>query len=759
MCFTFMADLEHIRKRNGAVVPFDASKISDAIRKANLESTDETFTRRQLDSLTKNVVKLISDKEAPGVEYIQDAVERVLIKHNFASTAKAYILYRAEHAKLRAAQADLMDIYYELTFHDAKDIDLKRENANIDADTAMGTMLKYGSEGSKYFIDNHILPKDIAAAHTNGDIHIHDKDFYMLTETCCQIDLIKLFKDGFSTGHGCLREPNDIRSYAALACIAIQANQNEMHGGQSVPHFDYSMAPGVTKTFRKQYFEYLGTFLSIQLLMKLSDAQLLAKTVRKTIAWEINMQNAADYKYRLMEFLPAHQARHNYQPISAELAARAHDFAVSAALDATDKATYQAMEAFVHNLNTMNSRAGAQVPFSSVNYGTDTTPEGRMVVTNLLKATTAGLGSGETPIFPVQIFKVKEGVNYNPGDPNYDLFQMAIRTSASRLFPNFSFLDAPFNKQYYRPGDYNSEVAYMGCRTRVMGNVHDPSREITCGRGNLSFTSINLPRIAIEAKGDMEKFYEGLDDITELVIRQLKHRFKIQSAKHGFNYPFLMGQGVWIDSDKLAPDDTIAEVLKHGTLSMGFIGLAECLKVLCGAHHGESAKAQQLGLQIIRHMRKSMDDESKRTGLNFTLLATPAEGLSGRFVRIDRQIYGSIEGVTDRDYYTNSFHVPVHYSIAADKKLKIEGPYHALTNAGHISYVEMDGDPSKNLKAFEAVIRCMHDNGIGYGSVNHPVDRDPVCGYNGIIDDVCPKCGRTEKEHRHTVTLPRMCGH
>ena len=754
-----MAEIEHIKKRNGKIVAFDASKITNAIRKANLESNDETFTQRQLDSLTRNVVRLISDREAPGVEYIQDAVERVLIKHNFASTAKAYILYRAEHTKLREAQQDLMDIYYELTYQDSKDIDLKRENANIDADTAMGTMLKYGSEGSKYFIDNCILPKDIAAAHINGDIHIHDKDFYMLTETCCQIDLIKLFKNGFSTGHGCLREPNDIRSYAALACIAIQANQNEMHGGQSIPNFDYAMAPGVTKTFRKQYFEQLAVFLSITLLMKLSDAQLLTKTIRKSIAWEIDMRNAADYKYRLMEFLPAHQARNNYQPISAEIAARAHDFAVAAATDATDKATYQAMEAFIHNLNTMNSRAGAQVPFSSVNYGTDTSPEGRMVMTNLLTATNAGLGNGETPIFPVQIFKVKEGVNYNPGDPNYDLFQLAVRTSARRLFPNFSFLDAPFNKQYYRPGDYNSEVAYMGCRTRVIGNFHDPSREITCGRGNLSFTSINLPRIAIEAKGDIEKFFDSLDDITELVIRQLKHRFKIQCAKHAFNYPFLMGQGVWIDSDKLKPEDSVAQVLKHGTLSMGFIGLAECLKALCGKHHGESAEAQRLGQQIVRHMRESMDAESKRTGLNFTLLATPAEGLSGRFVRIDRQIYGSIEGVTDRDYYTNSFHVPVHFPIAAAKKLRIEGPYHALTNAGHISYVEMDGDPSKNLKAFEAIIRCMHDCGIGYGSVNHPVDRDPVCGYNGIIDDVCPKCGRSEKEHHHRIVIPRLgCG-
>ena len=752
--------LTHIRKRNGDIVAFDATKITVAIQKANLESTDKTFTKRQLDALTKSVIHGIRDQETPGVEYIQDAVERALIKNNYASTAKAYILYRADHTRIREAQVDLMDIYDELTYKASRDADLKRENANIDADTAMGTMLKYGSEGSKYFIIHRILPKDIAAAHVNGDIHIHDMDFYMLTETCCQIDLLKLFHDGFSTGHGYLREPNDIRSYAALGCIAIQANQNEMHGGQSIPNFDYAMAPGVVKTFRKQYFTHLGDYFAAALGMALEDARLLAKAIKANLPADIRFSTTDDFKRRLMEFLPAHQARGGYQPISAEAAGAAHDFAVRTATEATDQATFQAMEAFIHNLNTMNSRAGAQVPFSSVNYGTDTSPEARMVMKNLLLATRAGLGNGETPIFPVQIFKVKEGVNYDPGDPNYDLFQMAMETSAKRLFPNFSFLDAPFNKQYYRPNDYNSEVAYMGCRTRVMGNVHDPSREVTCGRGNLSFTSINLPRLALEAQGDLEKFYAGLDEMTELVIRQLYHRFKIQCAKHARNYPFLMGQGVWIDSETLTPDDAIAELLKHGTLTMGFIGLAECLKALVGKHHGESAESQKLGLQIVGRMRRHMDEESARTDLNFTLIATPAEGLSGRFVRLDRQRYGNIKGITDRDYYTNSFHVPVYHTIAAARKIAIEAPYHAMTNAGHISYVEMDGDPTKNLKAFEALIRCMHDHGIGYGSVNHPVDRDPVCGYNGLIDNVCPRCGRSEAEHRHRRVIPRItCGH
>ena len=748
--------IKTIKKRTGDIVKFNAQKITDAIKKANMESIDETFSKEQLSTITNNVIKALKNLKTPGVEQIQDAVEKVLIAGNFASTAKAYILYRAEHTKLRQAKADLMDIYNELTFTKAKDADIKRENANIDADTAMGTMLKYGSEGSKYFITSHIVPKDIAVAHMDGDIHIHDMDFYMLTETCCQIDLLKLFKNGFSTGHGYLREPNDIRSYAALACIAIQANQNEMHGGQAVPMFDYCMAPGVAKTYRKQYYKALGYYFNAMLDMKLEDASLLCKKIEQTLPIKISMSTADKFGKLLVDFLPKHQREHNYQEINEQTTQMAHKFAINTAWNETNAATYQAMEAFIHNLNTMNSRAGAQVPFSSINYGTDTSPEGRMAMRNLLLATDAGLGDGETPIFPVQIFKVKEGVNYEKDDPNYDLFRLAMKTSAKRLFPNFSFLDAPFNKKYYKPNDYNSEVAYMGCRTRVMGNVYDPTREVTCGRGNLSFTSINLPRLAIEAKGDINKFYKSLDDMIDLVIRQLLHRFKIQCAKIGKNYPFLMGQNIWLDSDNIGEYDTVSEVLRHGTLTVGFIGLAETLKALIGKHHGESAEAQKLGLAIIGHMRKRMDDEAQKTKLNFSLIATPAEGLSGRFVKIDRKIYGSIPGVTDREYYTNSFHIPVYYPISAYKKIQLEAPYHNLTNGGHISYIEMDGDPTKNLTAFEAIIRCMHDNGIGYGSVNHPVDRDPVCGYTGIINGVCPKCGRSEAAHKRHVILKRM---
>ncbi len=732
------AMIAKIRKRNGEIADFDALKIRAAMSKANKATGGEEISDETLDCLTRQVTAAIPDNDDVSVEDIQDIVEEMLIQAGFAKTAKAYILYRAEHNKVRQAESDLMDIYKVLTFSGAEDSDMKRENANIDADTAMGTMLKYGSEGAKYFVDNYILPKDVAAAHINGDIHIHDKDFYMLTETCCQINLLKLFKNGFSTGHGYLREPNSIISYSALACIAIQANQNEMHGGQSIPNFDYCMAPGVAKTYRKEFRRQLTNCLEFRFGVSPEKAKEISARIKAEEDPAICLDGREDTRIYLRRILDG--------VIPESEIDAASDLVCDTAFEETDRSTYQAMEAFIHNLNTMNSRAGAQVPFSSINYGTDTSSEARMVMRNILLATDAGLGNGETPIFPVQIFKVKEGVNYNEDDPNYDLFKLAIKTSAKRLFPNFSFLDAPFNLAYYREGDPDTEVAYMGCRTRVLGNNYDKTRQTTSGRGNLSFTSINLPRIAIESKGNIDKFYSILDKRMELVFRQLMNRFKIQCSKTVKNYPFLMGQGVWIDSDKLGENDSVAEVLKHGTLSVGFIGLAETLKALTGKHHGESEDSQKLGLEIITYMREKCDSESNKTGLNFTLLATPAEGLSGRFVKIDKKRFGIIEGVTDRDYYTNSFHVPVYYPIMAAKKIALEAPYHALTNAGHISYVELDGDTTKNPEAFEAIIRCMKESGIGYGSVNHPVDRDPVCGFTGVIDDVCPRCGRREGE-------------
>ncbi|MDO4546514.1 MAG: anaerobic ribonucleoside triphosphate reductase [Clostridia bacterium] len=732
--------IESIIKRDGREVPFDESKITQAIMKAFI-ATDSAKTEKTAIELTRQVVEEIERNESietPTVEQIQDVVEKVLIANGFVRSAKSYILYRAERSRAREMNTRLMKIYDDITFSDAKDSDIKRENANINGDTAMGVMLKYGTEGAKQFNLMFVLKPEHAKAHSEGDIHIHDMDFLTLTTTCCQIDLIKLFNNGFSTGHGVLREPNDIISYAALACIAIQANQNDQHGGQSVVNFDYSMALGVRKTFRKRYRDNM--IRALELTTDLTDAGEFVTAYTEQLAKQgvvSTMEQNEDYEREQTRILAEKGLP------EAEIK-RVSCFAHEKALKETDRATFQAMEALVHNLNTMNSRAGAQVPFSSINYGMDTSPEGRLVIRNVLLATECGLGGGETPIFPIQIFRVKEGISYNPEDPNYDLFRLACRVSAKRLFPNFSFQDAPFNLKYYKPGHPETEIAYMGCRTRVIGNVYDKDREISNQRGNLSFTSINLPRIAINSNRNIDWFFQELDRVMDMVIDQLKERFEIQARKKVKNFPFLMGQGVWLDSEKLDWEDEVREVIKHGTLSMGFIGLAEALVALIGEHHGESQHAQNLGLEIVAHMRARVDEECKRTGLNFTLLATPAEGLSGRFVRLDREKFGSIPGITDREYYTNSFHVPVYYKIGAVKKIQIEAPYHELTNAGHISYVELDGDTAQNIEAFEKIVRVMKEAGIGYGSINHPVDRDPVCGYNGIIGDTCPNCGREE---------------
>ncbi len=728
--------INKIVKRDGRAVEFDLDKITQAIYKAaHAIGGNDYEAAEQLADKVREYLEA-EDNDTPSVEHVQDTVEKILIENGHARTAKEFILYRAERTRVREMNTKLMKIYEDLTFKSAKDNDVKRENANIDGDTAMGTMLKYGSEGAKEFYQMYILNPKHAKAHREGDIHIHDLDFLTLTTTCCQIDLIKLFKGGFSTGHGFIREPNDISTYGALACIAIQSNQNDQHGGQSVPNFDYGMAPGVQKTYNKRYRLNLsrGAELLCDDENAKEDIDAICDAAEEATGGAASLESPEDYIKKENELLT--------EKYGEKLAGKLQRFAKKHAEAETDRATFQAMEAVVHNLNTMHSRAGAQVPFSSINYGTDTSPEGRMVIKNILLATEKGLGNGETPIFPVHIFKVKEGVNYNPGDPNYDLFKLSFRVSAKRLFPNYAFIDAPYNLAYYKPGHPETEVSYMGCRTRVIGNKYDPSREITFGRGNLSFTSINLPRLAILANKNIDFFFEQLDRMLDLCIEQILERFEIQCQKCVRNYPFLMGQGVWIDSDKLSIDDEVREVLKHGTLSIGFIGLAETLVALIGKHHGESEEAQRLGLEIVTFMRKKLDRKSDEMKLNFTCLATPAEGLSGRFVRMDKKRFGIIKGVTDRDYYTNSFHIPVYYPINAFDKIKLEAPYHALTNAGHISYIELDGDPTENLEAFEQVVRCMKEEGIGYGSINHPVDRDPVCGYTGIIGDYCPKCGR-----------------
>jgi len=731
-----------IKKRDGRTVPFHTDKIVEAIRKA-FEATYRPDSDVIAESLAAEVISIleVEGETQPDVEHIQDIVERVLMDNGYISTAKSYILYRSERSRQREMKTRLMQRYEEITFADARDSDIKRENANIDGDTAMGVMLKFGSEGAKQFYHNHVLNQTHAKAHAEGDIHIHDLDFLTLTTTCCQIDITKLFTGGFSTGHGTLREPNDIQSYAALACIAIQSNQNDQHGGQSIVNFDYGMAEGVSKTFVRLYRQNLTKALMLWQEMEdpENDLRAMIAEIYENTGLRPTLEKAEAYQAEELKRLVALY-------VDEPAMQRAQSLARHHAIKETDRATFQAMEAFIHNLNTMHSRAGAQTPFSSINYGMDTSPEGRMVIKNVMLTTEQGLGGGETPIFPIQVFRVKNGINLNPGEPNYDLFKLACRVSAKRLFPNFAFVDAPYNLKYYVPGRPETEIAYMGCRTRVIGNTHDPGQEICPGRGNLSFSSINLPRLAIRAKGDIPRFFEDLDHKMDLVCAQLLERFEIQASKKVYNFPFLMGQGIWLDSEKLAWDDEVREVLKHGTLTVGFIGLAETLTALIGSHHGENEQAQRLGLEIVSHMRTKLDAMAGRMKLNFSLISTPAEGLSGRFVRMDRNAFGEIPGVTDKEYYTNGFHIPVGYEITAFEKIRLEAPYHALTNAGHISYVEMDGDPSENLEAFEKIVRFMQQSGVGYGSINHPIDRDPVCGFSGIIKDQCPGCGRKESK-------------
>lgn len=1095
-----------ITKRDGRIESFQPEKIANAIEKA---ICGENIDYKQLTNEVINDLQsqYFSQEIFPTVEVIQDTIERILIKHNFAKTAKSFILYRQQRTNARQFNTDLVRIYRDLTEKSSADMDLKRENANIDCNSPMGIMLRFGSEAAKDYAKKYVIKPEHALAHDKGDIHIHDLDFYLLTINCCQIDLTKLFKHGFSTGHGYLREPNSIQTAAALCCIAIQSNQNDMHGGQSVPMFEYDLAPYVAKTYLKNLIRMIET-----------ENVIVNNEIRDTI-----ISKGMDIFYRFGTIM----SEEAFDCLDEHFDDYWCEFSIRYLKDIVEKFTerdvYQAMEALIHNLNSMQSRAGSQVPFSSVNYGTGTTPEQRLIIRSILEATDKGLGNGETPIFPVQVFKVKDGVNTKEGDPNYDLFKLACKVSAKRLFPNFVFLDAPYNLQYYKEGHPETEVATMGCvsgdskviifkyetepewddiiyprlawktytetsgfgenyqvtknialdeaiittikdvvenhelnpnityrvydtknsntkyggfvkilnfihnksvknwmrilfeggryltltddhylpienkgriqakdvcigdviettdfftkqretsffnnekekygiidrhasvidiqklnvtmdsycletesdtfdingicshncRTRVIGNDYDETKEVTPGRGNLSFTTINLPRLGIEAKGDLSNFFKSLDHLVEMCFEQLLDRFGIIAKKHVYNYPFLMGQGVWIDSDKLDPDDTIEEVMKHGTMSVGFIGLAECLKALIGKHHGESEEAQMLGVSIISHMRQLTDKMTEKTGLNFSLFSTPAEGLclagetlvqtskglkqirdikageevltfkqeidnirdvikhsdgkfefkkvlksrqtspnrrvikltftdgfsvictpdhpllsiafvnsvtgvwfkyeeaqkvnlstlfvgseydsktntfstnystchlekietlteeipvydltiednpnffvggekavcvhnSGRFVKMDREKYGEIQGITDKDYYTNSFHIPVYYNITAARKIELEAPYHALCNAGAISYVEMDGDLSKNVDAFESIVLYMKKCGIGYGSINHPLDRCPVCGYVGVINDMCPKCQRHDKEG---VTLEHL---
>lgn len=753
-------NLKHVIKRNGKVAEYDRSKIYNAIAGAS-KATNDALSHEDIQRVTELVEAKIASWENINVEEIQDVVEKVLMELQFYEVAKRYIMYRQHHTNRRDAQKHLMKSYRDIFFADAVDSDMKRDNANINTDASMGIMLKLGAEGAKHFVDNYMLPEEFAKADRDNYIHIHDKDFSLITLNCCQIDLLKLFHGGFSTGHGFLREPNSIRAYASLACIAIQSNQNDMFGGQSINAFDFAMAEGVHKTFCKAVAseafkacvyrfgaETMGDIDSFRdKFMQHIDFNKCRFTDGDAVA---NLEAVEVLLQALEQTIPELIQSATMTDVSKD----AVNIYAMACSDTTEE-THQAMEALIHNFNTLHSRAGAQVPFSSINYGMDTSPEGRLVIREVLNAIWAGLGNGETAIFPISVFQLKAGVNYNSEDPNYDLFQKACKVSAKRLFPNFVNIDAPYNLQYYKPGNYNSYVATMGCRTRVIGNVNGPSE--AGSRGNFSFTTINLPRLALESEGNMDKFWSLLDKYIQISHDYLMFRFQTIKQKHVYNYPFLMGQGVWMDSDKLKANDTIEEVLlKHASFSIGFCGLAECLVALTGKHHGESQEAQQLGLEIVRHMRERTDAYTEEESINWSTFGTPAESTAGQFQRANRKKFGIVPGVTDRDYMTNSSHVPVYYPIRALDKIRIEAPYHELENAGHIAYVEMDGDPSKNVKAFETLVRAMHDANMGYFSINHPVDRDPVCGYTGIIENECPHCHRREQVKGH-MTVKRNC--
>ncbi len=739
-------------KRNGRKVDFDGSKIAIAIKKGfdsivNLsdDSLQRKYGSKDIGSVYHGVIAKIAKQYEKNarvkIEDIQDLIEEELQAQGYYDVYQSFADYRERRGQSRQLffdqrkQHKFLKVIEDLGLKSSIEIDDKRENANVDGDTAMGKMLQYGSTISKEFSKAYLLKRKFSDGHDDGDIHIHDLDFLAMgTTTCTQIDIGKLFKDGFSTGHGTLREPNDIMSYAALAAIAIQANQNDQHGGQSIPAFDYYLAPGVVKTFRKQFKQTLFDLLDYSDFLTFVNFDKVAVKISQLESIEFPIDEFAD-------FFGDNESLKNIFTISCEKA-----------ISKTERITYQAMESFVHNLNTMHSRAGAQVPFSSVNFGTDTSREGRLVMEKYLRAVESGLGKGETAIFPISIFKVKEGINYAPADPNYDLFELACEVSAKRLFPNFAFLDAPFNLAFYTPGDHRTEVAYMGCRTRVLSNVVDKKKAITPGRGNLSFTTINLPRLAIKhgivnnEKADFAGFYAELEEKMELIKNQLLDRFAIQCRKKVYNFPFVMGQGNWVDSEKLDRNDNLRKTLKHGSLSIGFIGLAETLVALTGRHHGEDEEAQKLGLEIVTFMREKIDQFSEKHRLNFTLLASPAEGLASRFTKLDRAIFGSLEGITDKSYYTNSFHLPVYYKATINEKIKKEAPYHQLANAGHITYIELEGNPASNLKGFKKIIRQMKEAGVGYGAINHPLDRDPVCGFSGVIADQCPGCNRFEED-------------
>lgn len=704
-----------IKKRDGRIVPFDKAFIETAIKKACLEvNVDEC----PITQIAENVASKCYD--GIDVESIQDFVEEELIAAGAVKVAKAYILYR--HKRNIARNSNSNQVISDIIA--AKKNDVTRENANMNADTPAGMMMKIASERSREYVDEFLLSEEARNAVAHNVLHVNDKDYYPSRSlTCVQSPIDKLLAKGFMAGHGESRPAKRIETAAILACISLQTTQNEQHGGQAIPAFDFYLAPYVRQSYIeevKKIEDFTGNDYS-QLYNIVID----------------------DYLYTSLEGLTGED--------------RVKQEAINRATDRT----HQAMESFVHNMNTIHSRGGNQVVFSSINYGTDTSAEGRCIIREILKTTYRGVGNGSTAIFPIQIWKLKAGVSKYPGDPNYDLFELACKVTAKRFFPNFLNLDAPFNTsdkwQQSDPERYRYEIACMGCRTRVFEDRFGENTSI--GRGNLSFSTINLPGLALSVMNepDQEKritaFFEKLKDMVWITGRQLYDRYKFQCTAMAKQFPLLMS-GMWVGSENLKPEDEVRPVLKHGTLGVGFIGLAECLIALIGKHHGESDEAQQLGLKIITLMRDEAKELSDHYDLNYSILATPAEGLSGKFTKKDKKKYGIVAGVTDKDYYTNSNHVPVYYHCSAEHKAKIEAPYHDLTRGGHIFYVEIDGDATHNVQAVMDIVALMDKYNIGYGSINHNRNRCLDCGYEDATKDLktCPHCGSTRIDRLQRIT-------
>ena len=701
-------------KRDGKKVEFDGAKIALAIQKGfgdiigNEDLANAKYNQTDVNKVYSKVLSRIEkiEGERIKIEEIQDLIEEELKNNGYQDVYEAFSSYREKRAQSRQLFFDEKKQHKFLKA--LENLGLKsvenEEKASKDSETTMSTMLQYGSTISRQFAITYLMKKKFSEANENGDIFIHDMDFVpMGTTSCTQINLEKLYEDGFSAGFCFLRSPNDISSYTALAAIAIESNQNDQHGEQGIPAFDYYMAPGVLKTFKKQFKEIIFNYLELTDFDKFIAINGIEREIDKISTIEFD-SSIFDKYCRESEELK-----------------RMFRISYKKAIEKTNRITYQAMESFIHTLNTARTKVEGQIQASSINFGTDISKEGRMVIKNFLKASEAGLGNHESSIFPISIFKVKEGINYNKEDPNYDLFKLACEVAMKRGFPKFSFLDAPFNNKFYIKGKFETEVAYMGTYARIMDNITDSNKETSIGRGNLSVTTINLPRLGIKygsisnEKVNLKGFFADLEEKMDLVKDQLIERYEIQCKKRTYNFPFLIGQQIWLDSEKLKDTDNLKKVLKHGTLSIGFVGLAECLKALTGKHHGESEEAQKLGKKIIKTMREKCDEYSKKYNLNFTLVATPEGEITGKLIKLDQAIYGKLKGITDKDQYTNSFHVPAQCKISVENKIKLEAPYHEYTNGGHITNIYLE--KNQDVEDFMNIVHLMKEQGIGYGAI------------------------------------------